>query len=128
MRGAGHHGGQGAVGHVDCGVAYGGAQVISNKNVPELNGRAAAVRHTEHRNRAQNIRYAHPQDPRTGLAPFGFGLAYDDANDNVGRAIKNTRDQHDQTDGNDRNTAVIRIEQGEQRGDHTEHNVAGGIA
>ena len=59
VRGAGHHGGQGAVGHVDCGVAYGGAQVISNKNVPELN-HCAAVRHTEHRNRAQNIRYAHP--------------------------------------------------------------------
>ena len=59
VRGAGHHGGQGAVGYVDCGVAYGGAQVISNKNVPELNG-CAAVRHTEHRNRAQNIRYAHP--------------------------------------------------------------------
>ena len=35
------------------------AQVISNKNVPELN-HCAAVRHTEHRNRAQNIRYAHP--------------------------------------------------------------------
>ncbi len=41
---------------------------------------------------------------------------------------KNTRDQHDQTDGNDRNTAVIRIEQGEQRGDHAEHNVAGSVA
>ena len=127
VRGTCHHGGQRTVRNVDCGVANGGAQVVGDKDVPELN-RVAALRHTEHRNRAHSIRDSHPQNPRTRFAPLCLCLADQNAHDDIGEAVKYTGNQHGKTNGCHGYACIVCIEQRQQGTNHTKYNVAGGVA
>lgn len=120
---AGHHGRQRAVRQIDRRVADGRAEVIGDKDVQELD-HGVGVRYAEQQDRTQRIRQRHPQDPRTGLSPFGMGAVHNEAHDNIRAAVKETRDQHDKTYGCDGNTGIVGIEQGQQRGDHAVDNVA----
>ena len=96
MGGTGHHRGQRAVRHVDCGIEYRCCQVIGDKNVPELQG-TLGLRYSKQCNRGNAVRDVHPQNPWTGLTPFALGLADDNTHDCVTGAVKNTGNQHNQT-------------------------------
>lgn len=54
VRIAGHHRGQGAERHIDCGVANSGAQVICHEDVPELET-SRSLRHGKQGNRGDDI-------------------------------------------------------------------------
>lgn len=75
---AGHHGRQRAVRQIDRRVADGRAEVIGDKDVQELD-HGVGVRYAEQQDRTQRIRQRHPQDPRTGLSPFGMGAIHNEA-------------------------------------------------
>ena len=108
-----HHGGQGAVGHVDGGIEYRCCQVIGDKDIPELQG-TLGLGYRKQCNGGNTIWNGHPQNPWTGFTPFALGLADDDAHNRVTGAVKNTGNQHDKTNGCHRYTGIVRIEQDQQ--------------
>ena len=109
VRIAGHHRGQGAERHIDCGVANSGAQVICHEDVPELET-SRSLRHGKQGNRGDDIGESCPKQPRTRTAPTGTGLADNNAHDDIRASVKETGNQHNKTDSNKRDSGIVCIE------------------